>query len=846
MKSKKSKSCIRNIISFLTLICFLAGSFVTAEASRPDPDDGAGTGTDIEVPDTSGNRVVFENEEDPVPVLYVTKTLDTGGKKPEGADPKVDAFTFTLLVQKTEGGEWEKMQEKEYTVTDSEGKPVTNSANGDSFFKLTSQSTFTLHAGETAKFGFLRQGWRYKVTENGKDHYSLKSILINNVKASGKEAKGQMPLGPERVEMINGYKTGDGRLKVSKELVFVPGYTPPQSPVFEFQLTFPEEETQKQYMYTLYRKTDTDYLEKIEEGLKTGMDGKFTLLGGQVAEFQDLPEGAIYEVKELGLANVPENADRTAEGGDWQSEEWWRLGEEEWSGNTDEAGEAPFQNSNVSFAVSKRLGDYTELTELPEEKPDNMSEEEYEEARQRYEAEKEKMTFTFYLTDGDRGIQARYYLYYSLNSKNPKKGTRVDEIIHETEEDGRFRLLPGQTAVFLGMKPGSYYKVREAVALNLFYTQTEPKDMEGYAVRQVGDSPQELKFVNEPIPAGLRVTKDRVNYKGEEPPDTDAEFTFVLEKKVGENGWQPVGRENYKIGEDESLQTSENGQFTLKACQEAMFTQLERDAVYRVGEVVSKEGSPVMGNPDGYNASEYEFSSWQTVDAEGNITLSGNVQPIDYGQNAEAKVYYTDGLTLAAKKNITFSFVNNYVPDKLDLELLKVDFNDEALSGAEFTLYKGDTANQENIVRNPEGGDRFITGENGIVTIRDLKAGNYILQEMKAPSGYALLEGPIPIRIVRKGSQVEVIVNDKTVSGEKLEGGEPVATGVDDIPNVQVTLNQNGNDQVKLTVYNAELYELPNSGGIGIYWYSIGGVLLMMAAALILYIYKQRGEVLRD
>ena len=47
----------------------------------------------------------------------------------------------------------------------------------------------------------------------------------------------------------------------------------------------------------------------------------------------------------------------------------------------------------------------------------------------------------------------------------------------------------------------------------------------------------------------------------------------------------------------------------------------------------------------------------------------------------------------------------------------------------------------------------------------------------------------------------------------------------------------------KLQVKNEADYELPNSGGMGIYWYMITGILLMIAAALILYKNKSK-EVL--
>lgn len=46
-----------------------------------------------------------------------------------------------------------------------------------------------------------------------------------------------------------------------------------------------------------------------------------------------------------------------------------------------------------------------------------------------------------------------------------------------------------------------------------------------------------------------------------------------------------------------------------------------------------------------------------------------------------------------------------------------------------------------------------------------------------------------------------------------------------------------------LTIKNQKLYTLPESGGSGIYWYMIGGMVLMSTAAWILYKNKCR-EVL--
>ena len=71
------------------------------------------------------------------------------------------------------------------------------------------------------------------------------------------------------------------------------------------------------------------------------------------------------------------------------------------------------------------------------------------------------------------------------------------------------------------------------------------------------------------------------------------------------------------------------------------------------------------------------------------------------------------------------------------------------------------------------------------------------------------------------------LINNVTVSG-----AEDKVTCVKDRDGVYV-----------ITVKNEVVYNLPNSGGSGIYWFSICGMLLMMAAAWIIYKNKCR-EVL--
>ena len=138
------------------------------------------------------------------------------------------------------------------------------------------------------------------------------------------------------------------------------------------------------------------------------------------------------------------------------------------------------------------------------------------------------------------------------------------------------------------------------------------------------------------------------------------------------------------------------------------------------------------------------------------------------------------------------------------------------LADAEFTLVKGGTTIYAKSYE--DGFVKFYKDNNFTTEVKYLKDGIYTVTEVKAPTGYAL------------NSTGWTVVVENGVVNEMTAGSAPVTS-----------YTENGVTTFYMT--NTPIYSLPNSGGSGIYWFSICGMLLMMAAAWIIYKNKCR-EVL--
>lgn len=820
---------LKKILSFLTVICCLAGSLMPLQAAETEAED---------IP-----RITFTNEPKMEANLYVIKTAPSGQTLPDSERNR--EFTFTLKL----GGGGSENVAGEVTyhkfgadgneilvdLLDSNGNAVLDSNQNPkkTYPKTSSYGRFTLKFGEWAEFRSaeiegLRSGTYYEVTEDVPAKY-------NETAYSG-SAHGYVADNGTTLSFVNQYgNRPNAGLEVQKDIsrilvgrteYDIPEFLLPEQG-FKFRLILGQEKAVGEPFRIVDAEGNT-----VGNGV-TNENGIFFLPGNRKAVFEggSIGPNMDYEVQELALNG--EASAYWSPVGDTEMEDFQPDSEDtetviarKW-GSTSGNSLAYFKNATASFGVSKKMEDGT----VPNGE------------------------FTFELTDSNStAIGNAPYLVYEGDT------LLTTQACGTTGNDGRFTLHANQMAVFLGMGIGTGYNVCEVRTEEQDnweeqYIQVTPDTLEGYTDKSVPESFEVLPFENKPLTGGLFVRKAVVNEDGEASFDRKTQFKFTLYKvgpieADGHNDaskWERVKNAYYVIerdGEEYTSETDKDGVFYLKANETAMFTRLS-SGIYVVQEDISDV-------PE-YSVSPEEGNTDKTIDK---------------------KTSYIQGETVG------LTFTNYYIPKRVDLILKKVDAENNPLAGAEFELYRNEAeTNQVTAlmagedgavyivgVENPKDGagivsdtgdgntepgtedkgsdsvwkKTYITPENGILEIQGLKPGTYYLRETKAPSGYILLPEPIKIEIHWRGADGDAGLEEKTLEVVVDNGKHNQAAGG------QITVNTETENQVEITVVNSELYELPSSGGMGIYWYLIGGILLMTGAVLILYKNKMAGEVQRD
>lgn len=169
-------------------------------------------------------------------------------------------------------------------------------------------------------------------------------------------------------------------------------------------------------------------------------------------------------------------------------------------------------------------------------------------------------------------------------------------------------------------------------------------------------------------------------------------------------------------------------------------------------------------------------------------------------------------------------FTNEPVYSNWQIIKVSASSHDVRLAGAIFELQSTTDANVKYYGKSGDAGivewyqkyqNNDVSGEK----TDKLPTGTYKLKEIKAPTGYTLSSNTYTLQITKTGALKTVQLNGENVTPTLKDG------------------------KYQILIENAVIYNLPNSGGSGIYWFSICGMLLMMAAAWIIYKNKCR-EVL--
>lgn len=237
-------------------------------------------------------------------------------------------------------------------------------------------------------------------------------------------------------------------------------------------------------------------------------------------------------------------------------------------------------------------------------------------------------------------------------------------------------------------------------------------------------------------------------------------------------------------------------------------------------QLVDRDGNPVVGKilelSEGEanewqnklvveKASKYDSYSYRELVADENGSIKYNSHNYSMANDKSDIVINHTSYKVTYSKEGDTRVITNTKNDQ-SIKIVKQNNSGTILEGATFTLKDANNLSTE-----------YTSNENGIVFNGKINYGTYTLTEIKAPNGYSVLTTDITITVGQDG--VSVSDSDKVLVKHENDGTYTVI------------------------VKNDMLYSLPSTGGSGIYWYSICGMLLMMAAAWIIYKNKCR-EVL--
>ena len=114
----------------------------------------------------------------------------------------------------------------------------------------------------------------------------------------------------------------------------------------------------------------------------------------------------------------------------------------------------------------------------------------------------------------------------------------------------------------------------------------------------------------------------------------------------------------------------------------------------------------------------------------------------------------------------------------------------------------------------------FVPNSSGHIVVKGLEDDAYSLTEIATDKGYVLLKDAVKIVITTKENGACERCGAKLLTASATVNGKDVSM-------------TDGNGILPLTVVNNPGFDLPKTGGRGVWMYTVGGVLLLSAAAFI-------------
>lgn len=210
-----------------------------------------------------------------------------------------------------------------------------------------------------------------------------------------------------------------------------------------------------------------------------------------------------------------------------------------------------------------------------------------------------------------------------------------------------------------------------------------------------------------------------------------------------------------------------------------------------------------------------------TVDASNSVVLT-------YHNAADP----SGAKTTTAKRTDTYDFAVHLAKKAAD--------GTTVLPGAGFTLYKEDKTTPIQFYEITDGDYRPATSlelsypaylvtemtvdpTNAELTIRGLKDGTYYLKETTVPSGY-----------YAPNNMFKIVLKPNSTDISKLDTTETKFTAENAADTVLIKSQSAGatnSDQLDIVLKNSDVPVLPSTGGMGTVLFTVGGVVLMVAAA---------------